>query len=96
MLNEESPFSPKSPYAISKLAAYWLVRNYRDSKGLWAVNGILFNHESARRGPPTRVSIGEPAEKQTRLANVAQEAASSPCALPGASPPTFWPPPTNP
>ncbi|KAH6995871.1 GDP-mannose 4,6 dehydratase [Ilyonectria sp. MPI-CAGE-AT-0026] len=50
MLSEESPFSPKSPYAISKLAAYWLVRNYRDSKGLWAVNGILFNHESARRG----------------------------------------------
>ncbi|KAK4156182.1 putative GDP-mannose 4,6 dehydratase [Chaetomidium leptoderma] len=50
MLTEHSPFEPKSPYAISKLAAYWLVRNYRDAHGLWAVNGILFNHESARRG----------------------------------------------
>ncbi|KAH6624811.1 GDP-mannose 4,6 dehydratase-like protein [Chaetomium sp. MPI-SDFR-AT-0129] len=50
MLTEDSPFEPKSPYAISKLAAYWLVRNYRDAYGLWAVNGILFNHESPRRG----------------------------------------------
>jgi len=41
---------PKSPYAISKLAAYWLVRNYRASYGIFAVNGILFNHESPRRG----------------------------------------------
>ncbi|KAK4146228.1 putative GDP-mannose 4,6 dehydratase [Dichotomopilus funicola] len=50
MLTEDSPFEPKSPYAISKLAAYWLVRNYREAHGLWAVNGILFNHESSRRG----------------------------------------------
>ncbi|KAL0932829.1 dTDP-glucose 4,6-dehydratase [Colletotrichum truncatum] len=49
-LNEQSAFSPRSPYAISKLAAYWFVRNYRVSHGLWAVNGILFNHESPRRG----------------------------------------------
>jgi len=49
-LNESSPFMPKSPYAISKLAAYWLVRNYRASYGIFAVNGILFNHESPRRG----------------------------------------------
>ncbi|KAJ4307680.1 hypothetical protein N0V84_012564 [Fusarium piperis] len=50
MLNENTPFVPRSPYAISKLAAYYLVRNHQDSHGLWAVNGILFNHESARRG----------------------------------------------
>ncbi|KAI1422371.1 GDP-mannose 4,6 dehydratase, partial [Xylaria sp. FL1777] len=49
-LSEESGFSPKSPYAISKLSAYWLARNYRDAHGLWVVNGILFNHESPRRG----------------------------------------------
>lgn len=50
LLNEQSLFAPRSPYAISKQAAHWLVRNYRESQGLWAVNGILFNHESARRG----------------------------------------------
>ncbi|KAI0977173.1 GDP-mannose 4,6 dehydratase [Xylaria arbuscula] len=49
-LTEESALAPKSPYGISKLSAYWLVRNYRDSHGLWVVNGILFNHESPRRG----------------------------------------------
>lgn len=48
--NEETPFAPCSPYATSKLAAYWYVRNYRESYGLHASNGILFNHESAVRG----------------------------------------------
>ncbi|KAL2842511.1 GDP-mannose 4,6-dehydratase [Aspergillus pseudodeflectus] len=48
-LNEMSLFSPRSPYAISKLSAYWLARNFRDAYGLFVVNGILFNHESARR-----------------------------------------------
>lgn len=47
--NESTPFSPKSPYATSKLYAYWMVRNYREAYGLFAVNGILFNHESSRR-----------------------------------------------
>ncbi|KAK4163001.1 putative GDP-mannose 4,6 dehydratase [Cladorrhinum sp. PSN259] len=49
-LNEQSPFCPKSPYAISKVSAYWFTRSYRESYGIWAVNGILFNHESPRRG----------------------------------------------
>jgi GDPmannose 4,6-dehydratase len=49
-LNESSPFHPCSPYAVSKLFAYWTVRNYREGYGLFAVNGILFNHESPRRG----------------------------------------------
>jgi GDPmannose 4,6-dehydratase len=48
--NELSPMQPQSPYAAAKLYAYWLVRNYRDAYGLFAVNGILFNHESPRRG----------------------------------------------
>lgn len=48
--NEDTPFAPCSPYASSKLYAYWLVRNYRDSYGLHASNGILFNHESPLRG----------------------------------------------
>jgi GDPmannose 4,6-dehydratase len=48
--NEISPFSPRSPYAVAKLYSYWITRNYREAYGLFAVNGILFNHESPRRG----------------------------------------------
>jgi GDPmannose 4,6-dehydratase len=48
--NEFSPMQPQSPYAAAKLYAYWMVRNYREAYGLFAVNGILFNHESPRRG----------------------------------------------
>jgi GDPmannose 4,6-dehydratase len=48
--SESSPFAPQSPYAAAKLYAYWTVRNYRDAYGLHATNGILFNHESPRRG----------------------------------------------
>jgi GDPmannose 4,6-dehydratase len=48
--NEETLMQPRSPYAAAKLYAYWLVRNYREGYGLYAVNGILFNHESPRRG----------------------------------------------
>src|SRR3989344_121271 len=49
-LNEESPFKPQSPYAISKLYAYWMVNNYKESYGMFCANGILFNHESPIRG----------------------------------------------
>jgi GDPmannose 4,6-dehydratase len=48
--DEKTPFAPQSPYAIAKLAAHHLVRNYRDSYGIFACSGILFNHESERRG----------------------------------------------
>lgn len=48
--NEIAPFAPQSPYAAAKLFAYWVVRNYRDAYGIHATNGILFNHESPRRG----------------------------------------------
>jgi GDPmannose 4,6-dehydratase len=47
---ERTPFNPQSPYAIAKLYGFWMVKNYRDAYGLYAVNGILFNHTSPRRG----------------------------------------------
>jgi GDPmannose 4,6-dehydratase len=49
--SETTPFHPQSPYAIAKQFAYWMVKNYREAYGMFAVNGILFNHESPRRGP---------------------------------------------
>lgn len=48
--NEKTPFYPRSPYAVAKLYAYWICVNYRESFGIFASNGILFNHESPRRG----------------------------------------------
>jgi len=48
--NELTPFNPRSPYACAKVYAYWITRNYRDSYGMFTCNGILFNHESERRG----------------------------------------------
>jgi GDPmannose 4,6-dehydratase len=48
--HEESDFSPRSPYAAAKLYAYWMTRNYREAYGMYAATGILFNHESPRRG----------------------------------------------
>lgn len=48
--NEKTEFRPRSPYAVSKLCAYWTVVNYREAYGMHATNGILFNHESERRG----------------------------------------------
>jgi GDPmannose 4,6-dehydratase len=48
--HEQTPFHPRSPYACAKVYAYWVTVNYREAYGLYAVNGILFNHESPRRG----------------------------------------------
>ncbi len=48
--NELTPFEPQSPYAAAKVYSYWVVRNYRQGYGIFATNGILFNHESPRRG----------------------------------------------
>ena len=48
--NESTAFHPRSPYAVGKVYAHWMTRNYREAYGLFAVNGILFNHESPRRG----------------------------------------------
>lgn len=64
---ETTPFHPRSPYAVAKMYAYWIAINYRESYGMYACNGILFNHESPRRGE-TFVT-----RKITRaLANIAQ------------------------
>ena len=48
--SETTPFYPRSPYGVAKLYAFWITKNYRESYGMFAVNGILFNHESPRRG----------------------------------------------
>ena len=65
--NESTPFYPRSPYAVAKMYAYWITVNYRESYGMYACNGILFNHESPRRGE-TFVT-----RKITRaIANIAQ------------------------
>lgn len=47
---ETTPFYPRSPYAVAKLYAYWIIKNYREAYDIFAINGILFNHESSRRG----------------------------------------------
>ena len=71
--NEETPFKPRSPYACSKVYAYWMVVNYRQGYNLFACNGILFNHESPRRGETfvsrkiTRAVSSILAKKQERL-----------------------------
>lgn len=65
--SESTPFYPRSPYGVAKLYAYWITKNYREAYGMYACNGILFNHESPRRGE-TFVT-----RKITRgLANIAQ------------------------
>jgi len=48
--NEETPFYPRSPYGVAKVYSYWITKNYRESYGIFATNGVLFNHESPRRG----------------------------------------------
>jgi len=76
--NENTPFHPRSPYGISKMAGFELTRNYREAYGLFAVSGILFNHESPRRGAEfvtrkitsgaARIKLG--LEKEIRLGNL--------------------------
>jgi len=71
--NESTPFYPRSPYGVAKLYAYWITVNYRESYQLFACNGILFNHESPRRGETfvsrkiTRALAGILAGKQSKL-----------------------------
>jgi GDPmannose 4,6-dehydratase len=76
--NEQTEFHPRSPYAVGKLFAHWITRNYREAYGMYAVNGILFNHESPRRAESfvTRkitVAIGSilrGEQKELRLGNL--------------------------
>jgi GDPmannose 4,6-dehydratase len=77
--NENTPFYPRSPYAVAKVYSYWMVRNYREGYGLFSCNGILFNHESPRRGESfvtRKVTIGlakilAGKERNIRLGNLA-------------------------
>ncbi len=76
--NETSPFHPRSPYGVAKLYAHWMTKNYRDSFGLHASSGILFNHESPLRGiefvtrkvtdAVARIKMGK--QKELRLGNI--------------------------
>jgi GDPmannose 4,6-dehydratase len=76
--NEETPFHPRSPYACAKVYAYWQTINYREAYGMFACNGILFNHESPRRGETfvtrkitraaTRIKLG--LAQELRLGNL--------------------------
>ena len=76
--NEETPFYPRSPYGVAKLYAYWITKNYREAYGIYACNGILFNHESPVRGETfvtrkitkalTRVKLG--LQKELYLGNI--------------------------
>ena len=76
--NEETPFHPRSPYGISKVAGFDLARNYREAYGIFACNGIVFNHESPRRGfefvtrkiTSTVAKIKTGKEKELRLGNL--------------------------
>lgn len=64
---ETTPFYPRSPYSVAKLYAFWIMKNYRESYGMFAVNGILFNHESERRGETfvtRKITIGAARIKQ--------------------------------
>src|SRR5512140_3764291 len=76
---ETTPFYPRSPYGVAKVYAHWITVNYRESFGLYAVSGILFNHESPRRGlefvtrkvtdAVARIKLGH--AKELRLGNLA-------------------------
>ena len=77
-LKETTPFYPRSPYGVAKVYAYWITKNYREAYGLFACNGILFNHESPRRGETfvtrkitrglARIKLGK--EKKLYLGNL--------------------------
>ncbi len=71
--NEITPFHPRSPYAIGKLFAYWSVVNFREAYGMYACNGILFNHESPRRGEnfvTRKISLAVAKGETVRLGNL--------------------------
>jgi GDPmannose 4,6-dehydratase len=54
---ETTPFYPRSPYGVAKLYGFWITKNYREAYNMFAVNGILFNHESERRGETFVTSV---------------------------------------
>ena len=87
--DEATPFHPRSPYGVAKVYAYWITRNYREAYGMYAVNGILFNHESPRRGETfvTRKIAARRRPHQGRPAGRTSTSATSTPAATGALPP---------
>ncbi len=87
--NETTPFYPRSPYGVAKVYGHWITVNYRESFGLFAVSGILFNHESPRRGREfvTRKITEAVARIKLGLADELRSATSTPSAT-GASRPS--------
>ena len=84
---ETTPFYPRSPYGCAKLYGYWITKNYRESYGMYAVNGILFNHESERRGETfvtRKITLAV-----ARISAGLQDKLSTPVAT-GAMPATMW------
>ena len=69
--NEQTPFNPRSPYAVAKASAFWLVNNYREAYGLFACTGLLFNHESPLR--PTRFVTQKIVQAAKRISNGSEE-----------------------
>jgi len=82
---ESTPFYPRSPYGVAKLYAYWITVNYREAYGMYACNGILFNHESPRRGETFAAWRGS----MRGWSSACSWAISTPCAI-GATPATTW------
>ncbi len=71
--NEDTPFYPRSPYGVAKVSAYWICKNYRESYNIFACNGILFNHESERRGEEfvtRKITIAAGKNKKVTLGNL--------------------------
>ena len=86
---ETTPFYPRSPYAVAKLYAYWITVNYREAYGMYACNGILFNHESPRAAKPSSPARSPAAWPASRWAwrTACTWATWTPCAT-GATPRT--------
>ena len=89
--NEATPFYPRSPYGVAKVYGHWITVNYRESYGLFAVSGILFNHESPRRGREfvTRKITEAVARIKLGLADELRLGNLEPSAT-GATPPSTW------
>ena len=88
---ETTPFYPRSPYGAAKLYAYWITVNYREAYGLYASNGILFNHESATRGETfvTR-KIASASRTSASACSTRSSSATSTRSATGATPATTW------
>ena len=88
---ESTPFYPRSPYGVAKLYAYWITVNYRESYGMYACNGVLFNHESPRRGETfvTRKITRGLCRIDAGLERASTWATSMPSGT-GATPATMW------